>query len=478
MRRPFSLKTRLIGLAIAWSFLILIAGGLALSWVFAQAARDAFDDRLDVLVKSLVAAVDNAEDGRLTDAIAGEPRFERPLSGWYWQIEGPIGLLRSRSLWDRDLPLTDEDEVIISGPLGQQLRMLSRTVEIGGEDYRFRVAGETSSIVLATQRFIVTVAIALAILGLGLILAVFVQVWYGLEPVRRLRDKLAAVRTGQAEVLEGQFPAELTPLVDELNGLIAHNRRVIERARSHAGNLAHGLKTPLSIIANDADGTDDTRLARTTRKQLPRVQHLIDHHLSRARAAGTGTTPGTAWTPVGPVVDDLVRTLTRLHRHRDLDFAVELADGASFRGDREDLMEILGNLLENASKWAALKIAVRVEPDPDGLRFTVDDDGPGLSEADRERAVERGRRMDEAVPGHGLGLAIVRDVTALYAGHLALSESPWGGLRAEVVLPGAVAASADREVPAGPPGEWVGGRVVPAVRRWIAPPGSKPLPKR
>ncbi|TVQ35511.1 MAG: histidine kinase [Geminicoccaceae bacterium] len=439
-QRPASLAGRLVVLACVWSLVLIAAGGLTLSWIFSESVKRSFDERLEVLMQGLIAVSEIGPDGRLVvGSPPGEPRFRAPLSGWYWQVETPDGLIRSRSLWDTDLPKAAVPLTHVRGPGDQRLRMLSRAILMGDTVYRFRVAGETDAITRATARFTVTVAAALAVLGVGLVLAVLAQVTLGLRPLARLQAEIQRVRAGEAERLDGTFPRELAPVVDELNSLLAHNQEVIERARAHGGNLAHALKTPLSILANEAERGNDRRLAEATRRQLPRMERLINHHLARARMAGAAGAL-TGHQPIRPVLGELVRTLSKLHGAKHL--VIRRTDDVevTFFGEREDLLEMLGNLMDNACKWAERRVEVTVVPAQDGFDVHVDDDGPGLPEVERLRAIERGRRLDESVPGSGLGLAIVADHAKLYRGRLLLDQGPLGGLRATLHLPGQVQA--------------------------------------
>lgn len=433
-----SLATRLVLIATLWSLVLFAAGGVTLSWIFARSVKQGFDDRLEVLLEGLIGVTEIGPGGVLVVGDPpGEPRFRTPLSGWYWQVETPRGMLRSRSLWDQDLPQAAAEKAVVRGPDEQRLRMLSRAIVMGERIYRFRVAGDTEGIALATARFSLTVTTALSVLGFTLVLAVLFQVIIGLRPLTRLGEGIKHIRSGEAERLDGAFPRELEPVVSELNTLIAHNQEVVERARSHGGNLAHALKTPLSILANEAERGDDARLAEATRRQLPRMERLINHHLARARMAGTSGAL-TSRQPIGAVLAELIRTLEKIYDRRDIEITRTDRVEAVFQGEREDLMEMLGNLLDNACKWASSEVQVRVEPAGDGFEVHVDDDGPGLPACERARVVERGRRLDESVPGSGLGLAIVADHAKLYRGRLTLGDSALGGLRASLHLPGLV----------------------------------------
>jgi signal transduction histidine kinase len=277
---------------------------------------------------------------------------------------------------------------------------------------------------------------ALGVLGLGLVAATFFQVRFGLKPLRAMRQNLARIRSGEAERLEGEQPEEIRPLQQELNALIQSNREIVERARTHVGNLAHALKTPLSVIANEAR-THEGPLAAKVIEQAAIMRTQITHHLDRARVAARSSVIGDV-TEVEPVLQALKRTLDRIYEERGLDLEIAATPGLKFQGEKQDFEEMVGNLLDNACKWARSRVTARAAANG-AARFTVtiDDDGPGLTEAERARAVKRGQRLDETKPGSGLGLSIVADLAHLYKGEFALEPSPEGGLRARLDLPAA-----------------------------------------
>ncbi|MQA67238.1 MAG: hypothetical protein GEU76_15270 [Alphaproteobacteria bacterium] len=449
---PGTIGFRLIAFALAWIVGAIVAGGLLLSSLFEDHVRRGFDDRIEVLLETLVTVTDAdpATGVRLLGA-QGEPRFERPFSGWYWQIEDAQGIrIASRSLWDQTLtlpasPTADTDGISrydLAGPRGQKLRVVERPIrfDAGGASFRYAVAGDLAEAEAELRPFRVTLAWSLGLLGLGLIAAVVIQVHFGLGPLRRLRAALARVRAGTAEKLEGEFPGEIRPLVDEANQLIVHVSDVVERARTHVGNLAHALKTPLSVLAVEAEkagGTSDAALAGTVARETARMQERIDHHLARARTAASAALIGQR-TEVVPVAEGLARALTRMHAERIAAIPVNVPATLVFRGDSQDLEEMLGNLMENACKWAKGKVRVGGAPAPGGrIRLWVEDDGPGLKPEDRARVTARGARLDESVPGSGLGLNIVSEIAALYGGKLILEAATLGGLRAEIDLPAA-----------------------------------------
>ncbi len=444
-----SLAFRLVAGAVLWTVAAVVAGGILLSAVFRSYVERAFDAQLSVLADALVAASTVGADGELQMGHGlNEPRFDQPYSGWYWEVmddHGPI--LRSRSLWDQ--VLSPDLRLLGGGRLqqlegGKPLRIVKRDVTLPGSDknYIFAVSGDRAEVEREIQTFNVTLAWALGALAAGLVIAVLIQVQYGLQPLRRIRAALADVSSGRADRLAGDYPVEVAPLVSEINTLLDNNAAVVERARTHVGNLAHSLKTPLSVLANAGDDPkSEGPLAETVRRQVANMRRQVDHYLARARTAAAGAILG-ARTEVAPVIEDLTRTLTRIHAERNIEISQNAKAGIYFRGERHDLEEMLGNLMDNACKWAASKVRVSAAPVKGRIRIIVDDDGPGLGAQERETAFRRGKRLDEEVPGSGLGLSIVKDVAELYGGRVSLADSELGGLRAVLEIPAAEAAAA------------------------------------
>jgi signal transduction histidine kinase len=278
---------------------------------------------------------------------------------------------------------------------------------------------------------------ALAVLGIGLVLATLFQVRFGLSPLRAMRENLARIRSGEAERLDGDPPVEIRPLQKELNALIQSNREIVDRARTHVGNLAHALKTPLSVISNEARAQDGA-LAKKVVEQAEIMRNHITHHLDRARVAARSSVIGDV-TDVDQVLQALKRTLERIYDERGLEFEVASIPGLKFQGEKQDFEEMVGNLLDNACKWASSRVRAEAQRVDGGKRFsvTVDDDGPGLTAEQRAKVVKRGQRLDETKPGSGLGLSIVADLAHLYKGRFELEPSPEGGLRARLDLPAA-----------------------------------------
>lgn len=442
--RANSLAFRLVAGAAVWSLAALVVGGLALSMLFRDYVERSFDARLTVLLESLVAASEVDADGRIQLTWSpGEPRFQKPYSGWYWQIAGSAGPeVRSRSLWDQELPMSATGDGSMRrrsavGPAAQDLRMVARDIRLPGRDgaLAFAVAADRGEINTEIRRFNGALIWSLGLLGLGLVAAMVIQVHYGLRPLHRLGRALANIRAGRADRLLGRYPAEIMPLAEELDLLLDQNRAVVERARTQVGNLAHALKTPLSVLTNEA-AAGPAPLGPVVRRQVALMRRHVDHYLARARTAATGRVLG-ARTDVAAVAADLGRTLRRIHADRGLAIETDLPAGAEFRGERQDLEEMLGNLLDNACKWARRRVRLTARRSGDRLRFTIDDDGPGLAPDLRVQVLERGARLDETKPGSGLGLAIVRDMAGLYGGTIELETAPEGGLRAILDLPAA-----------------------------------------
>jgi signal transduction histidine kinase len=303
------------------------------------------------------------------------------------------------------------------------------------------VAIDSAEIDDETRAFNRTIVVTFVILAAVLLLTTMFQVRFGLAPLRRISESLAAIRAGTAERLAGRFPVEIEPLARETNALIDANREIVERARTHVGNLAHALKTPLSVVVNEAAARGDDPLAVKVREQAGIMRDQVSRHLERARIAARATMVGSV-TEVAPVVTGLARTMEKIYHPRGIAIDAEAPDGVRFRGERQDLEEMLGNLVDNACKWAQARVSVEVTPErAEGappkatVRIVVDDDGPGLTPGEREQVARRGLRLDESKPGSGLGLSIVLKLATLYGGGLTLSNAPIGGLRAELVLP-------------------------------------------
>jgi len=445
-----SLTRRMIGISALWIVLLLGLGGFALDRVLTSAITRNFDAQLEYVLTAMIASAEIGPEGEiLLNRAPADQRFIEPYSGLYYQVtaegadptQAPSDLaFPSRSLWDRrlrvepgrplnEIRLRDSEEF----PM-ETLRIIERDVRLPGSRVRWRFQVAQSREVIDDQTGVIrrTMVRSFGILGLGLLVLAALQAIYGLWPLRRVRRAIAAIRSGQKSRIEERLPTEIAPLVEELNALIAHNETQAEEARRHAGNLAHALKTPLTVITNAAtahspDLTDTVcREARTMRRQ-------VDHHLTRARAIGRRSSAH-ARAPVWPSLEAVERAVSRLYENVTIDLAGDKS--AMVRVERQDLDEMLGNLIENAAKYGGGRVFVTAHTTPDCVEIEVEDDGRGIPEAERQSIFDRGARLDTGKPGTGLGLAIVRDVAHIYGGSIHLEESEdLGGLLARLKLP-------------------------------------------
>jgi signal transduction histidine kinase len=452
---PDSLRFRLLAGAAVWITLALTIAGFVLSGLFQDRIHQRFQDEMLNHLEQLAASLELDDQGQLSlRQPLSDPRFRRPLSGLYWQIGGPgETILSSRSLWDSVLALPADSvepsalhRHIVSGPAGQMLSVMERSVvlpERPDAPIRIAIAADRAEMGRVMDSFNRTLTLSLGALALALIAAAVIQVQIGLRPLSRLRSGLNAVRAGRQKRFTEAMPSEIMPLVDDLNALLAHAEDSVGRGRLQAGNLAHALKTNLAMLANEArlldsqNGQDGPgRIGAAMVERVEVMRRHIDHHMARARAAASRGIPGLS-APVADRVAALARVMRKLHADRALEIVADSAADHSFAGEREDLDEMLGNLVDNACAWARRRVAVasRLDDAPGWLILTVDDDGPGLPADRREAVLMPGVRLDESVPGTGLGLTVVHDLARLYGGDLTLEDSPLGGLRARLRLP-------------------------------------------
>lgn len=448
-----SLRFRLLPGTLFWIATSILVAGWSLGDLFRQHVALQFHAELKTHLDQLTAHLALDEQGRPTLVLPlSDPRLNKPFSGLYWQIDRLKGadipaasaVLRSRSLWDQvlhppaDAPATGEvHQHRVVGPEGKMLGMVERRVMIDNLPLRLVVAADESLMIEPVAVFNGALWLALGVLGFGLALAALVQVIVGLAPLRSLQAALGRVHDGAAPQMEGNFPSEIMPLVAEFNSVLAQNAEIVERARTQAGNLAHALKTPLSVLANAAHAAEGKNqdLARLVAAQVEMARKQVDYHLVRAQAAATARRPG-ARTPLLPVIEGLARTMRVIHAERHLALLVHpMAASLTFRGEEHDLQEMLGNLIDNACKWASARIEIQARNEHDLLAITVDDDGKGIAADQRDAVLCRGIRADQQTPGSGLGLAIVDDLARMYGGHLTLANSPLGGLQAILTLP-------------------------------------------
>jgi len=452
-----SLVRRLILLATGWSLIVLLVAGIVLSAQFERAATDRLDTDLGSLADGLSAGI-NVEGGVVVIPEVNDERFTRTFAGRYWQIAEVradnvlVSVARSRSLGDTQLMLPpsgmaglqatnkpvpyDAPGPVRPNGLGhQKLRASALLIRIDDNPpLIIMVAEDRTAVDREIRTFATTTAIALILLGLFIIAGVWIQVRVGLQPLFDLSREVSDVRKGRADRLAESYPAELAPLAQELNALVAHNHEVVERQRTHVGNLAHALKTPISVMMAEA-GSHPGALADVVSRQSKAMHDHVEHHLQRARAAARAQ-GNREVTPVEPVIEELARTLERIFRDRGVSIDWRCPPDLGFRGERQDLLEIVGNVLENACKWSAGKVSVTVgTPETESFTLIIEDDGSGLPADRRAEVLKRGARLDEKTPGTGLGLSIVDELARAYGGSVSLGDSKLGGLHVELKLP-------------------------------------------
>ena len=455
-----SLARRITIAAAVWGLFVLIGGAVALSAVYrAQTLALVEQDLQETLItlsRELIREDAFLADGRITntdrDFFPSDARFQTQYSGQYWAVVGLnpdmtiSGDFRSKSLWDEDVPITPDliAAAVASpgvtqfgnfdGPADQRSRVAAQAIVIEQRAtplILMAAADRTPNDVAATRFRNLLLGTMIALFS-GVFLAMLLGIRYSLNPLSRLQVDIARVREGETQKLVGDYPEEVRPLTEELNKLIEHNRDVVERARTHVGNLAHALKTPLAVLKNEAHG--QTQLDDVVRRQTDSMQTNVEHYLKRARMAARAETIG-ARTEIRPVIDGLARLLNRLFDAKGIEVNVAGSASAIFRGEKQDFEEMIGNLMENACKWASTEVTVTITELSDALTIDVEDDGKGLSEEERAAAMKRGVRLDETKPGTGLGLSIVKELAELHKGQLELGVAASGGLRARLRFP-------------------------------------------
>jgi signal transduction histidine kinase len=440
----------MIIISAIWIVVLLSGGGYALDRVLTGAMTRNFDSGLEYVMTALIASAEVGPDGEAyLNRPPADQRFLEPYSGLYFQIsavgdkpKAQAGDLDfpSRSLWDRRLAIRENHndfDVHVYNSIefsDETLRVVERDVRIPGSPlrWRFQVAQTRDSLDEQISVLRNTLTRSFAILGLGLVILAALQAIYGLWPLRRVQKAIAEIRSGARSRIDESFPREIEPLKEELNALLAHNENQAEEARTHAGNLAHALKTPLTVITNAATAKDPD-LADTVCREATTMRRQVDHHLARARAIGRRSS-AQARSDVWPSLESVERAVSRLYENATVDLAGDKK--ASVRVERQDLDEMVGNLIENAAKYGGGRVFVTVNTTAECVEIEVEDDGTGIPEAERETIFSRGARLDTGKPGTGLGLAIVRDVAEIYGGSITLEESEdLGGLMARLKLP-------------------------------------------
>lgn len=449
--RPGSLRTRLLAATWVAIGLALLLTGLVLTRTFAQYARNELvrEGINDLNQLTSLLSINAQGKAQLDAQRLLDPAWSRPYSGMYWQINDPTHqtVLRSRSLWDvvlsPDADALDSGIVhdhLMSGPNGQTVLVVERGVRLqatGDRVWRILVAFDTRAMDESVADFRRFTLLALLTLMALLTLAAWAQVRVGLAPLSSLQLALARLRSGHAQDLGDGFPDEVQPLVSDFNQVLKRQRDMIERARQQAGNLAHGLKTPLAVIRQVAQSAPpNDPLAQTTLTQVEAARRQVDWHLARARAQSVQQARGVS-ANVPQALATITQAMAMIHSARAIQLELDWDDDQlSFAGDAQDLQEILGNLIDNAYQWAHSRVWVRAQADnPSDLRIAIEDDGPGLTDTQMTQVRQRGQRLDENIPGSGLGLAIAEDLTQSYGGTLGLATRPAGGLCVTLTLP-------------------------------------------
>lgn len=444
-----SLRLRLTITATVSILVALLLSGIFLTLMFERHVTRRVNAELSVYIKQLAGSLDIGEDGEPTlIAPLADPRFNQPLSGLYWQIEDESDVvLSSRSLWVDVLPLPPFDvkqrealRMERPGPNEDMAFIHARTVFLetpkGDRAFRLAAAIDKSDIRNARDAFKDDLVLALALLAAALVAASMVQVFFGLRPLRQIRDRVTAVRTGAASKLEGEFPSEVQLLVREVNALLGVNEQSVERARDSAADLAHGLKTPLAVLQAESRALAEkhqTESADEIAEQVEQMRARVERHLAHVRMRGLGS--GQRSTALRENVEKVVRAMQTMPRGDAINWLIEIPDDLPVSIDAEDLLEILGNLLDNARKWAAREIRVDANRQENDVRITITDDGPGVPEDLRSEVRQRGKRLDEMKTGAGLGLSIAERILDGYQGSLALGAGPEGGAQIEIILP-------------------------------------------
>jgi signal transduction histidine kinase len=447
--RTSSLSLRVAFIAAGGSALALLAAGAVFIYQFSAAVERNFDARLETLLLTLISATDDEGDVD-ESAVEGSAggSFSRPLSGWYWEVRDAKdghAVDWSESLSFDILPVEDmpteadpSRTLTFEASGGRQLRALEQLVTLGNDHtFAILVAGDTDEMQGDIRDFGNSVVRWLGGIAILLALGTALLVRWGLRPLRRVREDLNKIREGDIPYLEGDYPSEIEPLVQDLNALIDSNREIVERARTHVGNLAHALKTPLAVLQNETASGEGPLTAKVS-EQVAVMRDQIEHHLNRARMAAQANVIG-AVTPIAPVIAGLARVMGKLHQERQLEIQTTVAPELRFRGEKQDFEEMTGNLFDNACKWAASRVRVSARRRDVGRRaflaILIEDDGPGLPAERRDAALSRGLRLDESKPGSGLGLSIVVELARIYGGSLKLETSELGGLSALLTLP-------------------------------------------
>lgn len=426
-----SLRYRLLLGAFIWLSMVLIAAGLFIPRVVHNYLYAQLTEQTELYLDEITAFVGLKADGQLSmKGLLSNPRFRKPYSGWYWQVETENSVLRSRSLWDARFDIGQGEE-----PDYQALIFNERQLSLGAGGAMIKATVAVDSQPTDETYDVLTggMLIALAVVAFSSLLFIALQIRWSLRPMAMLKEDLQSVHDGRIDRLLGQYPKEVQPVVDDLNRLLFHYAELLERSRHHTGNLAHALKTPVAILVNEvATLPDSYRPAFLT--AIEQLENRINYHLGRARMAGSARILAARSCPAA-VVDAITLAFDKVYAHRHVVLVNELDDHVWVTVEERDLEEILGNVIENAFKWSAGLIRVHGVKQEHQLSIYIDDNGQGLTPEEMDKVMKRGVRMDEQVPGSGLGLDIVQEIAHSYQGSLALASSAMGGLQVQIVLP-------------------------------------------
>jgi signal transduction histidine kinase len=441
-----SISASLFALSAGWLILALIGTAFLLTELYSRALDNSLTETLQFHLGTLVEQTLQAQSPAAADLGLTDPRFGRPGSGWYWAIRNDAGAIvsLSPSLSGTSLPALDgpfdasnSRTGVLSDEFGTKMRVVERAITVNGTPLRITVTGSLDEILDLVDQFRGQTLIVLGAVGVALAIMSGIVARLALRPIGQLRNALEKVREGEAEKVTGEFPREIAPLAAEVNELLRANSQIVERARSQVGNLAHGLKTPLAVMRNEANASTGT-LAKVVLAETDKMAFIVASYLDRARMAARTAVVGKKADPA-LVMLRLARVMEKLNRDRTIAFERPDASLPWFRGDEADLEEMAGNLLENACKWSKSEVAISMmaerSPKDTQLLIRIEDDGPGLTEDEAKKVLQRGVRLDEKTPGSGLGLDIVKELVDVYGGSLQLKRSRLGGLLAELRLP-------------------------------------------
>ncbi|PSU35933.1 ATP-binding protein [Photobacterium lutimaris] len=430
-----SLRSRLLIAAAVWLLAITLAAGYLVPSLIKTYLVDQEKHQLYIYLDELTAQIDVDNSGNLIPLkTLSNPRFQQPYSGLYWSVNVENKELRSRSLWDTRISGDKESGFV--GPNKQSLLVLNRNILLPeiDEPVTLTVAINQERLLKTLTQLTSGLWLILLVMAGGILFLIWLQVSWSLWPLRRLQQNLKEVREGQTSELSGIYPAEIRPVVDDLNALLFHYQELLDRARNHAGNLSHALKTPIAVLNNEVTHLNKQEQSRL-QPSLQQLQQHIDYHLGRARMAGASNILSAKTAPSARV-DAISMAMDKVYADRGVVLVNELDSDLLVAIEKRDLDEILGNLIENSYKWAKGLIRVhQPEQTTENLLLVIEDDGPGIDDDAYQSAVKRGVRLDETTPGTGLGLNIVSELAHSYRGELTLSRSPLGGLRASITLP-------------------------------------------